>query len=280
MKYLALLLMLSLPSVGQNSLTAEVTGRAFSEADAGKTRLAGSDSTRASRAVLPHLAIGGPWKTVLTALNVSTTPGKAVISVYDPEGYAMILSLLRVDTGQILTGDRFTITLGPGASMQLIAAGGTQTRTGWMKYEYVTATEDPNFGGRIAIQETFRATMPVGPDMESSVLPDWALDKKVIVPYDNTGGFQTAIALVNAWKWSPHSLIITIYDEDGRVLNTRYQTLYSGQQRAFQTADVWPETRNRRGAVMITTDQFELGTLSLIFNPTGAMSSSQFYAMQ
>lgn len=280
---LPLLAAFCLPSLGQvqMSLDGTVEGGSFSDKAAFKSdgRAAVGDDFRSSQAALPHLAIGGPWKTILVATNVSTTPAKARLEVYDPDGRSMVIALKRADTGEVKVADTFTITLTEGSSMTLIAEGGPETRTGWIWYEYVPKTSDPIYGGMLAIQEVFRATIPGRPDLEAVVLPDWALDKKIIAPFDNTGGFRTAVALANAYPLGKQSMIITIRDEDGRVLETAYQSLSPGQQMAFQTDEIWPQTRGRRGTITITTDNFRLASLSLIFNPSGAMTSSQFYSI-
>lgn len=228
---------------------------------------------------LPHLAMGGAWKTILVATNVSSKPAKANIEVVDPSGRFMTVSLRRADTGQLIQGSKFTITLAEGGTVSLIAEGGAETKTGWVWYETVPESKDPAYGGIIAIHEVFRASLQGRPDLEAVVLPDNALEKKFIAPFDNTGGFRTAIALANTDTLEPISMTITIRDESGALLATRTDLLDVGRQRAFQTDEVWPETRDRRGTVVISANFRGLASLTLIFNPSGAMTTSQFYGI-
>lgn len=264
----------------QGSLVGKIQGGSFATAEKQRVeRMAVGDDFRSSSAALPHLAIGGAWKTILVATNVSSSLAKVEMDVYDPSGNRMVIPLRRADSGQVTTGDSFTLTLAEGASMTLIAEGGAITKTGWIWYDYVSKYTDPNYGGYVAIQEVFRASIPGRPDLEAVVLPDWALDKKIIAPFDNTSGFRTAIALANANPYDRQSLIITIRDESGAVVNTRYENLQIGEQRAFQTDEVWLETQGRRGTITIMTNEYRLASLSLIFNPSGAMTTSQFYSV-
>lgn len=277
---LLLLISLSVPGLGQATVEGWAVEGAFgAEEKSGPDRFAVGKDYINKVGALPHLAFGGGWQTILVATNISLKPAKAKVEVVDPSGRFMTVSLRRADTGQVIQGSKFTITLMEGGTVSLILEGGAETQTGWIWYETVPASADPAYGGAIAIHEVFRAAIPGRADLEAVVLPDSALDKKLIAPFDNTGGFRTAIALANSNTGNPVSITVTIRDEDGALLGTRTDRLDIGCQRAFQTDELWAETRNRRGTIMIIASHSMLASLTLIFNPTGAMTTSQFYGI-
>lgn len=238
------------------------------------------DNIRSTGATLSHLAMGGTWETVLNVINLNeTTPSKTEIQFFDPSGKRMEVSFRQAGTNNVATGTVILVTLPPRGTMDLVSVQSNNLRVGWAKFDHVSKYTDTTFGGESTVQLVFRETVPNAPQKEAVVLPDWSLDKKIVTQYNNTNGFVSSIALCNSSSYSDLSLIITISDENGNILVTKYETLKIGNQIAFETTNRWPETRNRKGTIIVTSSNYGLGSLVLLFNPTGSLTSSQFYGI-
>lgn len=243
------------------------------------SRQAVGDDIRSTEGNLPHLAMGGSWETVLNVINLDeTTPSKTKIEFFDQSGNRMSVSFRQAGTSNIVTSNTILVTLPPRGTMDLASVPSSTLKIGWARFEYISKYSDPSFGGKSAIQLVFRETVPGQPQKEAIVLPDWGLDDNIVAQFNNTGGFVSSVALCNGNIYSNHALVVTIADENGNIVATKYESLGIQQQMAFETTNRWPETRNMRGTISIKTSSYGLGSLILSFNPTGSLTSSQFYA--
>lgn len=249
------------------------------------TKQAATGGLRVADATIPHLAVGGTWSTTLVATNVSSLPAKTKIEVFDPNGNRMSLVVREEKTGAIITGNVFTLVLPVHGTTTLTLLNindpgqqSQETRVGWLRYEYVSKFSDANYGGYIAIHAIFRQKLPGIPDKEAVVMSDWGLDETIIAPFDNMNGFVTSMAIANGSSYSNNKVIIEIFDENGALISTYVENYPVGKHTAFETTNKWPETRNRRGTIKLSSTGYGIATVSLLFNPTGSLTSSQFYS--
>ncbi len=236
---------------------------------------------KVSDAILPHLAMGGGWETVLVVTNMTVNrPSKTYIDFFLPDGNPTQVSFHIDGKTDPVAGSRLWVTLPPGGTMRLVSNPSPTLRTGWAQYEYVSSYSEPEFGGMAAIHLIFRQKVPGRPEYESVVAPDSGMDASdgygIIAPFNNENGFGTAVALANSRSY-PTIVFATLKDPDGVVLDHQTVELAPHNQIAFQTADRWPVTQGRSGTITLKAADYGLGALTLLFGPTGTFTTSLFY---
>ncbi|MCS7042929.1 MAG: hypothetical protein NZR01_09075 [Bryobacteraceae bacterium] len=218
--------------------------------------------------VLAHVAVGGPWRTLLVLANPdSTTTAKATLSFYTSQGASLRVTL---SNGlKTVEAFAFEIVLPPRDSMFLE----TVNLPAAALVGYADLQTD---SGRITGYGIFRAVLPSGPNLEAVVPLEWGVSDEVILAYDNTRGFVTSVAIANRWLYLPCDLLAEVYDEDGLLLASYRRMLTGGTHTAFETTREWPATAGRRGIVRLSTVGTTAGfaALALLFNPSGSMTTA------
>jgi hypothetical protein len=218
--------------------------------------------------VFPHLAIGGPWKTILVLVNYGDSSVKGILKVFSSSGNAMTVSLS--DGSRVFRNSRFEFSLAARQSLfletvELPAA----TQTGYATLD----TVGPNLTG----YAIFRASLPGRPDLEAVVPGDSSFIKGTLI-FDNTRDFVTSVAIASANLNSlsdTGELIAEVHSFDGTLLATYRRTVRRGEHFAFETNREWPATANRRGTIKLTINGLMgCGSLALLFNPSGAVTSA------
>jgi len=203
-----------------------------------------------------------------------------VVELFNSDGTRLTSAAVVERTGERLNGNVYTLTLPVHSTLSFTLLGDSTTKVGWLKYRYVSSYTNPAFGGFAAIHGIFRQKLPGLPNLEAVVLPDWGLDDEIIAPFDNKNGFVTSMALANGSSYSNNKVKFEIYDETGTLISTYEKIFPVGRHMAFETYREWPETANQRGTIKVISSGYGMATVSLLFNPTGSLTSSQFYEFQ
>ena len=226
--------------------------------------------------IIPHLAAGGSWQIVITVVNTTTTPASATLLFWSDDGSA--LKLPRVGIGST-PGVQFNLAANGSATVQTNASGGI-VLSGWASI-YSNSTG-------INATEVYRRQVAGLPNFEASVPLVTNTRPHFILPFDETSGYSTGIALVNGagtdaseGPVGASQVFMTIRDESGNVLLLSGVVLQPSNHVAFLLADQYPVVAGKRGTV-----EFQLnngmtgvnGTLEAIglrSNPTGPFTSVQ-----
>jgi len=216
---------------------------------------------------LAHVAVGGPWRTLITLMNpgVSET-ARASLHFYTSDGLPLTLTLS--DGVKTVTSSAFEIILRPRCSFffeSLPVTGTVQTGFARLRVD----------SGSITGYRVFRAVVPGLPNLEAVVPLEWGITDQAMIAYDNTRGFVTSVAIANPWQFFPCELVADVYDEDGLLLGT-YRKMLAGQAHtAFETFREWPATAGRRGVVRLSQiGGLGYAALALLFNPTGSVTTA------
>jgi hypothetical protein len=217
----------------------------------------------------PHVAFGGPWKTVFVIVNPHTTlPANGTLEFYASNGDPLTVSLAH--RSGISTGTRFTFDLGPRQTLFLQTVSSlSDVRVGFAN---LTANR-----GRLIGNAIFRATIPDRPDLEAVVPLETNAMQSAVFSFDNTNGFVTSVAIANSHPYGGDcNLVVTIYNETGDVLGVYRKTLKRHNHTAFETNTEWPVSANQRGSIKIAIEGYSttFSALALLFNPTGAVTSA------
>jgi hypothetical protein len=217
----------------------------------------------------PHVAFGGPWKTVFALINPETTwPAKGTLEFYASNGDPLTVTL--ADKSGTRTGTRFPLDVGPRQTVFLeTVSSHSDVRVGFGNLKVDS--------GKLIGNAIFRATIPGRPDLEAVVPLETNAMLRAVFPFDNTNGFVTSVAIANSHPYGADcNLVVTIYNETGDVLGVYRKTLKRHNHIAFETNTEWPASANQRGSINITIEGFSTAftALALLFNPSGAVTSA------
>ena len=118
----------------------------------------------------------------------------------------------------------------------------------------------------------FRQSDPARPDQEAAVTLT-TTSNRFVLPFDNTSGFVTSMALVNVSATLGATINVVIRDEAGVQIGTDSIPLAGRGHIAFAFPDRFAAAANRRGTAEFTSTTSQITGLGLRFNPGGAFTS-------
>ncbi len=218
--------------------------------------------------VFPHLATGGGWETTLVLVNLSNTAVTFSQAFYDTSGQPLTVTFESIPDGQQMTTSSAQGTLNPGASFHIkLLDQGAGLKTGWSVISYDSTN------ARLGGYAIFKQSVAGSPDFEALV-PLSAYDDYVfIMPYDNTNGFVTSMALVNPGANLDSQVYVTLLDTEGNTVSTDTIPLAKGQQTAFTIPERFPDTQGKVGSILFESSTTRLSALGFRFNPQHAFST-------
>lgn len=99
---------------------------------------------------------------------------------------------------------------------------------------------------------------------------------RILVPFDNTAGLITAVAMANP-NGSDESIQVNIRTSDGTTSTGALPQMPARGHRAFVLPDLFPETSGKRGLAEFYTTSGSFSTIALRFNPRQAFASAPVY---
>ncbi len=94
-----------------------------------------------------------------------------------------------------------------------------------------------------------------------------------MLPFDNTQGFATAVALVNPNTTQAATISVTLRDETGAQISTETLNVAPHAHEAFFLPDRFRSVRNRRGVGEFSSTRVPVSAMGLRFNDSGAFTS-------
>ncbi|MGE5644780.1 MAG: cohesin domain-containing protein [Acidobacteriota bacterium] len=211
--------------------------------------------TTSAAGVLEHVVAGGSWQTAFTLLNTSANPARARLVFRGNNGQPIQLAL----------SPAADCTLAPGAMCEIDTAESEAGATleGWAELQgpdgvVAFAVMRRSLGGG----EQSIAMLPFG---QGGGLP-------LVVPFDNTNGFLTGIALANGAPDTPAELTLALRDESGVSISEEPLTLPAGGHTSFVAGDKYPALRGLRGSIEVRGPADTIRVLGLRFAPDGSFT--------
>lgn len=99
---------------------------------------------------------------------------------------------------------------------------------------------------------------------------------RILVPFDNTSGLVTAVAVANP-NANAASIQVNIRTADGATSTGSLPQMPARGHRAFVLPDLFPETSGKRGLAEFYTTSGSFSTIALRFNPRQAFASAPVY---
>jgi hypothetical protein len=256
------------PNTGADrSGSVTVAGLSFTVEEA-----AASITGLASAGSMAQLASAGYWTTTITLVNTGSSPAQARLSFFDDNGnpLALPLSFPSPSGGAIplvlLLASTLDRTVNPGAELviQTTGANSSPTLVGWAQL-----LSNGAVGGYAVFSQAIG-----GANQEAEVPLENRNAGGYVVPFDNTNGSATGIALANISAQAANTAI-TIRDDTGAVILTDTLTLPVMGHTSFDLVSRYASsTAQRRGTLEFRTPTAgQISVLGLKFNGTGAFST-------
>jgi hypothetical protein len=221
--------------------------------------------------ICAQIASGGSWTTTLTVVNVDTVPIQVKVNFWGDDGQALTLPLTFPQQGGGSPANASfverSLAVGGSLIIQSTGSGGSSTAQGWAE---ILAT---GHSGGFAIfrdlvngQLTQEGTSPVDSHNQSTFM----------LPFDNTAGFVTSMAIVNNSSTQQAGVTATILDENGVVLAQQQpiSALPVNGHTAFALPQEFTATAGRRGVVQFQSmSGGGITALGLRFSPTSSFTS-------
>jgi hypothetical protein len=169
--------------------------------------------------VIPQFVDGASWKTIVTLVNLDTTPTVYTLKFYADDGTSMVIQTT-AGTGSTIAG-----TLPVGGSQVIETAGSKSALSqGW------TLLQSSNTAGGSAI---FRQSVPGRPDFEASLpIITYVNASRYVLPFDQINS-TTGVALVNPLSYTSATVYVTFRDENGTQFLVDRLSLGDLQHTAF-----------------------------------------------
>jgi hypothetical protein len=254
---------------GNYSFTVEVKDSASAAAVLPLAMTVTSNSPTLSRVgVLSQIAAGGGWMSSLYLINNSHSALPVTINFYGNDGAPLNLPATLVQGGnsQTQTASTASVTINPYSTLLIESDGQSSTEmTGWA---------DVLSSAPLAGYAVFHYTSQAGVESEGTVTLETSPQTTLQLPYDNTNGLTTAVAITNLAPVFASNITATIWDANGTPLGVRAINLPAFGHFAFALTDYLPEAATNRGIVVFTnTTGGNVTGLALRVNPKGGLTS-------
>ena len=208
--------------------------------------------------IFPHFAFGGGWNTTLAIVNMSPQTVTYDQVFVDQNGNPLPVTFRTIPGGDIITTPSAHGVLPPNTSFNILLfdpGPGSPLKVGWSFLSYDSI--NTRLGGFAIFQQigslgTYEALVPL------SGINDY----KFYMPFDNRGGFTTAMALANPSN-TPTNVTFTFRDTNANVLATVTETLSAFSQKAVQLSGIAPQINGFAGTVYVTGSAPSLSALGI-----------------
>jgi hypothetical protein len=215
-------------------------------------------------ATLPQVASGGGWKTAITLVNPSAATTTARVDFFANDGSPLVLPIVLPQMGLNATSSSANVTIGPNASVVIHSEASTPALlVGWAD---IKATA-PLRGYSI-----FRYRAPDLAESEGTVSIETEPSSTLVLPYDNTNGYRTGIALTNVTASSASAEVI-VTDQDGVPITSSLIDLAPFEHVAFFVTERFYESADQFGMIHFHNLFGALTAVGLRFSPTGTFTS-------
>jgi len=180
----------------------------------------------------------GGFATTFTLVNTGDVPAPTALNFFDDNGSTLGVPVFFPQTGTSTTASSISRTLAP-HSMLIVETRGSDA----LPAVSGAATVTTNYA--VSGFAIFR-WIPFG--QEASVPLETRSATRYLLPFDNTAGLVTGVAVANGGG-SPATMTISIRNEGGALLETSSIDLATQGHRSFLLTDLFQVTKNRRGTV-------------------------------
>jgi hypothetical protein len=209
---------------------------------------------------ISQIADGGDWQTTIVLVNTGSGPAPVSLRFTQPGGTPWLMSVAGTDGVS-----EYSDVIPAGGSRIIDTAGSALTLSqGWG--QVITS-------GSVAGTAIFRQRLSAVRDAEGAVPLSLSAIRQFVLPFDNTQGFVTAMALAGQDPFQSTSVMVTLRDQNGVVLGNEAVNLPPLGRSAFVLPSQFPETANAQGVAEFSSANVDVSALGLRYNPIGSFTS-------
>ncbi len=193
---------------------------------------------------MAHIASANGWKTTFVLVNTGVSAAQTHLQFFDDYGNPLGLSLSfpQAGDGTSVFDTKVDRTLNAGATLVI-------ETTGPLANPVQTGSAQLTTNGNVSGFGIFR----YDPNGQEAVVPlEDRNASAYILPFDNTGGISTGVAVSNT-SWQAVSVPVIIRDDTGAQLGTSAIPLAANGHGAFVLASQFPQTEGIRGTLEFAT---------------------------
>jgi len=188
---------------------------------------------------IAHVTYNQGWQTTFTLVNTGTSSAQATLSFFDDSGTPLQMSVTFPQTGAASTSSTITETLAAGATLIIETIDDP--------YRAVTGSALLTTTGNVGGFAIFR----YDPSQQEAVVPlETRNASSYTVPYDNTNGNMTGLALANETD-QPITLTLVVRNDSGTEIKGGSISLAGYGHTAMDLAQTFPATAETLGTVEI-----------------------------
>jgi len=220
---------------------------------------------QAQSLVIPQIADGGGFQTTLVLTNTSASATTASITFYQETGGGATTNwsppFLEVSSTQ-------NLSLAAGGTLFLHTPGTAgATTVGWAQIQASSA---------VVAYAIFTLDVP-GRQNQDGTAQAAASATRFLVPFDNTNGFITSVALANPTSAS-ESITVGFQPASGASSQLTPITLPANGHTSFTVPTQFATTTGQKGLLEFYAASGSISILALRFNPTGAFTAAPVYS--
>jgi hypothetical protein len=197
----------------------------------------------------------------MTLINLSSNTVFAQINTYGDKGVASTFPLAFPQFSSSTVGSSMTVSVGPNDSV-VIQSGASNPSVG-VGWADVLAT------GPLSGYVAFEATSPL--DSQGTVPLDSRLLPSLLMPFDNTNGYQTGFALASQSS-AAQTVTVTLFDQNGVVLSTSPVSLPAYGHSSFFLSSQFSKSANQLGLIQLQGSA-GVTAVGLRVSPQGSFTS-------
>gem|GEM_PF-2906601 len=223
------------------------------------------------RRTLPQIADGGLFRTTITITNQDFLTAYVTMKFHRSTGAGATADWnLRFDNGATSAS---TILIPPGSSVTLRTTGEPAVvEQGW--------GEIFSTGYWVSGFAVFEQSIPGRPEQEAAVPINYAAPRRILLPFDNTSGFTTSVAVANISETDASIINLVFRDTAGNRITTQTLGLPARGHTAFELIQSYPVLKGIAGTLEFSTTAGETSALGLRFTDSGAYTTFKAIAAQ
>ena len=221
---------------------------------------------QATDVVFPHLATGGGWETMMLLVNIGAQAIDFTQDFYDDSGLPMVVRFRTIPENELVDTAAIEGYLPVGSSICVTFYDSTSaTQSGWSMLSYDSTA------GRIGGYAAFRLAAD-GITNEGLVPLSSTNDTLFMMPFDNTEGYTTALALANPVADRLNHVQLQALDRDGAPIGNYALDLFANGHAAYVLTDRMPALAGQAGTLVVQSNLSKLSAVGVRMNVTGGMT--------
>jgi len=214
---------------------------------------------------IPHVVDGGGWQSTIVLTNTSANQASATL-VFHQETTGGNTQAWAPPFVEVISTSG--LTLAGGSTLFLHTAGTAAALTqGWAEL---------NADSGVIGYVVFTIRVPGRQDQDGTA-PAATASSRILVPYDDSNGFVTGIAVTNP-SGTAQTLSVGFRTTSGGVSVNTLPAVPPGGHMSFILSNQFPVIKNHAGLAEFYSSTGNISMIALRFNPTSSFTAAPVYA--